>query len=131
MVWAGGVGDEGMLPRAGGCGADARASGGARMLVGLRVEGEKVPVAGTGIFEGAAQVGMVTSSCRSPMLGNAVVGMGYVKKSLRRWGRRWRRWAEGGRVKAQVGGVAAVGEGGVTSHRETRGRGDSELIIDN
>jgi folate-binding protein YgfZ len=68
----------------------------ARMLVGLRVAGDKLPLAGTDISDptpsaaggGAGrdassrqQVGIITSSCMSPMLGNAPIALGYVKKA--------------------------------------------------
>ena len=43
--------------------------------------GEGLPVAGTDIFEGWQQVGIVTSSCVSPMLGHVPVAMGYVKRA--------------------------------------------------
>ena len=52
----------------------------ARMLVGLRAQGERLAVAGTDIFDQGQQVGMVTSSCMSPMLGYVPVALGYVKK---------------------------------------------------
>jgi folate-binding protein YgfZ len=77
----------------------------ARMLVGLRVKGAKLPVAGTDIFDpaqGAAQVGMVTSSCLSPMLGNVPVALGYVKKAFATVGKKVEVLAEGGRVVAEV-----------------------------
>ena len=75
----------------------------ARMLVGLRVQGEKLPVAGTEIFEGTQQVGIVTSSCLSPMLGNVPIAMGYVKKAFSAAGKEVEVLAEGGRAKAVVG----------------------------
>lgn len=64
----------------------------ARMLVGLRVAGDKLPLAGTDIGDpspsaaggpagGRQQVGIVTSSCMSPMLGNVPIALGYVKKA--------------------------------------------------
>ncbi|HVX86536.1 MAG TPA: glycine cleavage T C-terminal barrel domain-containing protein [Phycisphaerae bacterium] len=80
----------------------------ARLLVGLRVEGSKLPVAGTEIFEGAAgaasagQIGIITSSTMSPMLGNAAVAMGYVKKAFAVAGREVAVLAEGSRERAIV-----------------------------
>jgi folate-binding protein YgfZ len=58
----------------------------ARMLVGLRVQGDKLPLAGTDIADptlggGGQQVGIITSSCMSPMLGNTPIALGYVKKA--------------------------------------------------
>ena len=81
----------------------------ARMLVGLRIKGEKLPVAGTDIFDGggaaAQQVGIVTSSCTSPMLGNVPVAMGYVKKAFSTAGKEVELLAEGARVNAEVTGL--------------------------
>jgi folate-binding protein YgfZ len=79
----------------------------ARLLVGLRIEGDRIPVAGTEIFEGGAaagaqQVGIITSSCLSPMLGNAPIAMGYVKKAFAAPGKRVEVLAEGARSKATV-----------------------------
>jgi folate-binding protein YgfZ len=80
----------------------------ARMLVGLRIAGDKLPVAGTdildtsGIATDGQQVGIVTSSCLSPMLGHAPVGLGYVKKAYAGGGNEIEVLAEGGRAKAQV-----------------------------
>ena len=54
----------------------------ARLLTGLRVsDSDKLPVAGTDIRDNAQQIGIVTSSCLSPMLGNTPVAIGYVKKT--------------------------------------------------
>ena len=74
----------------------------AKMLTGLRIAGEKLPMAGTDIFDGAAQVGMVTSSCVSPMLGNEPVALGYVKRAYATAGRVVEVLAEGARAKAVV-----------------------------
>jgi folate-binding protein YgfZ len=74
----------------------------ARMFVGLRVAGDKLPVAGTDIFDGTTQVGIVTSSCESPMLGNVPVAMGYVKRAYATAGRVVEVLAEGARAKAAV-----------------------------
>jgi folate-binding protein YgfZ len=84
----------------------------ARMLVGLRVAvagqphaAEKLPLAGTDIFDGAQQVGIITSSCMSPMLGNVPAAMGYVKKAYAAPGKQVELLAEGTRVKAEVAGL--------------------------
>jgi len=56
----------------------------ARLFVGLRVAGAKLPLAGTDIFEHTHPtnpVGMITSSCMSPMLGYVPVAMGFVKQA--------------------------------------------------
>jgi len=80
-----------------------------RLLVGLRVQGDRLPVAGTEIFEprndqGVAgqQVGIVTSSCLSPMLGNVPIAMGYVKKAFSTAGKEVETLAEGSRAPATV-----------------------------
>ncbi len=74
----------------------------ARMLVGLRIEGPCLPVAGTEIFAGTQQVGIVTSSTLSPMLGAAPVALGYVKKAFSTAGQQVEVLAEGGRAQATV-----------------------------
>jgi folate-binding protein YgfZ len=75
----------------------------ARLLVGLRIEGAHLPMAGTDILdEKGVQVGMVTSSCLSPMLGNVPVAMGYVKKAFSGAGKEVQVLAEGSRAKAVV-----------------------------
>ena len=46
------------------------------------------PVAGTDILdEQNTQIGMITSSCASPMLGNVPIAMGYVKRAFSETGR--------------------------------------------
>jgi folate-binding protein YgfZ len=75
----------------------------ARLLVGLRISGELLPMAGTDILdEKGTQVGMVMSSCLSPMLGNVPVAMGYVKKAFSTAGKEVQVLAEGSRAKAVV-----------------------------
>ena len=74
----------------------------ARLLVGLRIEGTKLPLAGTEIFDGAQQVGIVTSSCMSPMLGDVPIAMGYVKTAYSAAGKTVDVLAEGSRAKAVV-----------------------------
>lgn len=51
---------------------EGRASHPHRRLVGLHVEGARVPSRGDGVFRGRAQVGEVTSACRSPALGRVI-----------------------------------------------------------
>jgi tRNA-modifying protein YgfZ len=56
----------------------------ARMLVGLRVDADAPPLAGTDILDPASPtpttpVGIVTSSCLSPMLGNSPIALASVK----------------------------------------------------
>jgi folate-binding protein YgfZ len=53
----------------------------ARKLVGLRVEGDALPIAGEKLLdEQQNQVGMITSSTMSPILSDAPIALGYVKK---------------------------------------------------
>jgi folate-binding protein YgfZ len=53
----------------------------AKQLVGLRVEADALPVAGATLFDiNDNQVGMVTSSTVSPILSNACIALGYLKK---------------------------------------------------
>jgi len=73
-----------------------------RLLVGLRVEGERMPIAGTDILDGPAQVGMITSSCTSPMLGGVPIAMGYAKRGCNEPGHALEVLAEGTRAKATV-----------------------------
>ena len=75
----------------------------ARLLTGLRIGGGKLPMAGTEILDGAAQVGIVTSSCVSPMLGSEPIALGYVKRVYAAAGRVVEVLAEGAREKAVVG----------------------------
>ncbi len=75
----------------------------ARLFVGLRIAGTKLPIAGTDILdEKGVQIGMVTSSCFSPILGNVPVAMGYVKKAFSSAGKEMQVLAEGSREKAVV-----------------------------
>ena len=78
----------------------------ARLLVGLRIHGDKLPVGGTEIFDGGSnggqQVGIITSSCMSPMLGYVPVALGFVKKAFASPGKQVEALAEGARAKAEV-----------------------------
>ncbi len=104
LVFAGGGGDEGVLSGAGDRGADARAQKRWRgCWWGCGCRARSCRWRGR-IFlrnEGA-QMGMVTSSCLSPMLGNVPVAMGYVKKAFARWGKRWKCWRRGAGENASV-----------------------------
>jgi folate-binding protein YgfZ len=53
----------------------------ARRLVGLRLDGDRLPEHGAPIFAGGKEVGRVTSACHSVALGGAM-GLGYVKTVL-------------------------------------------------
>lgn len=53
----------------------------AKQLVGLRVEADALPVAGATLFDANDnQIGMITSSTVSPILSNACIALGYLKK---------------------------------------------------
>ncbi len=54
----------------------------ARVFTGLIVQGAVPPVAGEELRDEATPVGMVTSSCISPMLGQVAIAMGYVKRGV-------------------------------------------------
>ena len=55
----------------------------ARQLVGLRLADDSLPMAGAPLFdEQQNQVGAVTSSTISPVLSNAAICLGYVKRPL-------------------------------------------------
>ena len=59
-----------------------------RMLVGLRLPaGAAPPLAGAELRQGAEPVGIVTSSCLSPMLGNVPIALGYLKTEFAAAGR--------------------------------------------
>jgi len=53
----------------------------ARRIVGIRMEGDVLPIAGAPILDDAGdQIGIVTSSTVSPILGNAAICLGFVKR---------------------------------------------------
>jgi aminomethyltransferase len=53
----------------------------ARQLVGIKMEGDALPIAGAKIYdENQNEVGGITSSTVSPVLSNAAICLGYVKK---------------------------------------------------
>lgn len=78
----------------------------ARVIVGFRAEGEALPEAGAPIYESdeaeAAEVGVVTSSTPSPMLGNVNIGLAMVKWDCREPGRVLSSHAEGRRCRITV-----------------------------
>jgi len=83
----------------------------ARLFVGLRVEGERLPIAGTDIFDGTNQVGIVMSSCMAPLLHYTPIAMGYVKKGYAQAGRVVSMLAEGARAQATVVDLPFAKEG--------------------
>lgn len=55
--------------------------GTARNIVGIRMEGDALPIAGAKIYDAAGnEVGGVTSSTISPVLSNAAIALGIVKR---------------------------------------------------
>lgn len=76
----------------------------AKKLVGLRMEEDALPVAGAVIMDraGQNQVGMVTSSTMSPVLSNACIALGWVKRPLFEEGTKVLVAAEGQMRAAQV-----------------------------
>ncbi|CAA9430956.1 MAG: tRNA-modifying protein YgfZ [uncultured Phycisphaerae bacterium] len=75
----------------------------AKQLVGLRIEDDSLPMAGAPLFdEGHNQVGVVTSSTVSPVLSNAAICLGYVKRPLFAEGSVLQVPAEGGMRRATV-----------------------------
>lgn len=75
----------------------------AKKLVGLRIEGAGLPIAGAAITdEKGESVGMITSSTVSPMLSNACIALGWVKRPYFQAGMKVRVPAEGKMVIAEV-----------------------------
>jgi folate-binding protein YgfZ len=75
----------------------------AKRLVGFRMKADALPLAGAPILDGESNtVGVVTSSTVSPVLSNAAIGLGYVKKPLFAAGTGVRIPAEGGVREAEV-----------------------------
>jgi aminomethyltransferase len=53
----------------------------ARQLVGIRMDGDALPLAGAKIYDDASnEIGGVTSSTLSPVLSNAAICLGYLKR---------------------------------------------------
>jgi folate-binding protein YgfZ len=75
----------------------------AKKLVGLKIESDALPMAGEKLLdEMQNQIGMITSSTISPVLSNAAIALGYVKKPLFEAGITLTVAAEGGMHKASV-----------------------------
>lgn len=55
----------------------------ARKIVGIRMDGDALPIAGTQVLdEEGNTVGVITSSTNSPLLSNAAIGLAIVKRPL-------------------------------------------------
>jgi folate-binding protein YgfZ len=75
----------------------------ARQLVGFKVEGDWLPIAGAPLTDDQQnQVGVVTSSTVSPILSKAAIGLGYVKRPHFAEGTSLNVPAEGGIRRATV-----------------------------
>jgi len=75
----------------------------ARQVVGFKVEGDALPVAGAQVMDDEGNViGQVTSSTPSPMLSGAAIGMAMVKKPFFSVGAKLNVPAEGASRKAVV-----------------------------
>ncbi|HMD53732.1 MAG TPA: glycine cleavage T C-terminal barrel domain-containing protein, partial [Phycisphaerae bacterium] len=74
----------------------------AKMLVGLKITGDAPPLSGADLRDDAGQVGLVTSSCTSPMLGNTPIAMGYLKRAYAQTDRQVDVYTVQGQVKATV-----------------------------
>jgi len=75
----------------------------ARQIVGIRMEGTALPIAGAQIFDGDQSViGAVTSSTISPILSGAAIAMGMVKRPFFTVGSALRIPAEGAVHEARV-----------------------------
>lgn len=73
-----------------------------KKIVGLRIKGDLLPTAGTAIFVNDSQVGMITSSCISPMLSAAPITLGTLKTEVATPDQELTTFAESQRVTAQV-----------------------------
>lgn len=75
----------------------------ARQLVGFRMETEHLPIAGSKVFDDAGnEIGGVMSSTLSPVLSDAAIGLGYVKKPFMAAGSKVNIPAEGAMRVAKV-----------------------------
>jgi aminomethyltransferase len=81
----------------------------ARQLVGIRMENDALPLAGTQIYDNQANaIGGITSSTISPILSNAAISLGFVKKAFIEVGTELTIPAEGAMHKGKVVAVPFV-----------------------
>jgi folate-binding protein YgfZ len=74
-----------------------------RLLVGIRMEGDALPIAGSKIYDDSEnEIGGITSSTLSPLLSNAAICLGYVKKPFFAAGTKLRIPAEGAMREGRV-----------------------------
>jgi folate-binding protein YgfZ len=75
----------------------------AKQIAGIRMDGEALPVAGTLIYDEASnQIGAITSSTLSPILSNAAICLGILKRPFFNVGSVLQIPAEGAMRKATV-----------------------------
>ncbi len=75
----------------------------ARMIVGIRMPDEALPVAGAKVFDEASnEIGVVTSSTVSPLLSGAAICLAYVKRPFFELGTRISLPAEGAMREGSV-----------------------------
>ncbi len=78
----------------------------AKVLVGLKIDGEQMPVTGSAILDSPRPdgeiIGAVTSATPSPMLGRTIIAFGMVKYALARVGSEVAVVAEGRRARAVI-----------------------------
>jgi folate-binding protein YgfZ len=74
----------------------------ARLLVGIKNPGDRPPIAGEPLRDGETVIGVVTSSCMSPMLGNQAIALGCVKRAFAALGRVLSVYTGHGEVRATV-----------------------------
>jgi folate-binding protein YgfZ len=83
----------------------------ARKLVGIRMENDALPLAGTKIYDDQQnEIGGITSSTISPVLSNVAICLGYVKKPFFATGTNVHIPAEGTMRTAQVVDLPFIGQ---------------------
>jgi folate-binding protein YgfZ len=84
----------------------------ARKLVGIRMESDALPLAGTKIYDDQQnEIGGITSSTISPVLSNIAICLGYVKKPFFSTGTKLHIPAEGALHTAEVIQLPFIGHG--------------------
>ena len=74
----------------------------ARRIAGLKINGPAVPVAGAELRSPEKTVGMVTSSCMSPLLGNTPIALAYMESAHGVAGREFEVYTSGGKATATI-----------------------------
>ena len=83
----------------------------ARKLVGIRMDNDALPLAGTKIYDDAQnEIGGITSSTISPILSNIAICLGYVKKPFFTTGTKLHIPAEGSMHIAEVVDLPFIGQ---------------------